>query len=77
MTEDYVPSTAILVVLIFVIWLYIILLVNMARKRGCNAVTRVFVFGIIPPFWGINALLVLGDSKQKIREGIIEELHRN
>ena len=31
----------------------------------------------ITPFWGIIALLVLGDSKQKIREDIIESFHKN
>lgn len=77
MTEDYVPSIAIFVVLIFVIWLYVILPANMARKRGRSAVGWVFIFWIISPLWGIIALLVLGDSKQKIREDIIEELHRN
>ena len=77
MTEDYVPSIAIFVVLIFVIWLYVILPANMARKRGRSAVGWVFIFLIISPLWGIIAMLVLGDSKQKIREDIIKELHRN
>ena len=35
------------------------------------------LFGIISPLWGIIVLHVLGDSKQKIRKDIIEELHRN
>lgn len=49
----------------------------MASKRGRSVLGWVLLFWIISPLWGIIVLLVLGDSKQKIREDIMEELHRN
>jgi len=49
----------------------------MARKRGRSAIGWVLLFWIISPLWGIIVLFALGDSKQKIREDIMEELHRN
>lgn len=59
------------------LWLYIFLPAKMARKRGRSTIGWILLFWIISPLWGIIILLVLGDSKQKIREDIIEELHRN
>ncbi len=77
MTEEIILIIPILIALILILWLYILLPVGMARKRGRSAVGWVLLFWIISPLWGIILLLVLGDSKQKIREDIIEELHRN
>lgn len=73
-----VTLLAIIIVLILIIlWLYIFIPVGMARRRGRSAIGWVLLFCIISPFWGIIALLILGDSKQKIRKEIMEELHRN
>lgn len=66
---------AIFGILILFLWLYIFLPAKMARKRGRSALGWVLLFWIITPLWGIIILLVLGDSKQKIREDIIEELN--
>ena len=71
MIEELVDIIAMVIALILILWLYIFLPIKMARKRGRSA------FGIISPLWGIIVLHVLGDSKQKIRKDIIEELHRN
>lgn len=68
---------AIIIALILNLWLYIFLPAKMARKRGRSTIGWILLFWIISPLWGIIVLLVLGDSKQKIREDIIEELHRN
>ena len=77
MAEEPISIIAIILALIVILWLYIFLPAKMARKRGRNAIGWVLLFWIISPLWGIIVLLVLGDSKQKIREDIIEELHRD
>jgi uncharacterized BrkB/YihY/UPF0761 family membrane protein len=77
MAEETILIIAIIIALILILWLYIFLPAKMERKRGRSAVGWILLFGIISPLWGIIVLLVLGDSKQKIREDIIEELHRN
>lgn len=81
MSEEYIPIIAaiisIIIGIILILWLCIFLPIKMARKRGRSAIGWVLLFWIISPLWGIIALLVLGDSKQKIREDIMKELHRN
>lgn len=77
MAEETVSIIAIIIALILILWLYIFLPAKMARKRGRSTIGWILLFWIISPLWGIIVLLVLGDSKQKIREDIIEELHRN
>lgn len=83
MAEETIPIIAIIIALIPILWLYIVLWLyiflpaKMARKRGRSTIGWILLFWIISPLWGIIILLVLGDSKQKIREDIIEELHRN
>lgn len=77
MAEETIPIIAIIIALILILWLYIFLPAKMARKRGRSTIGWILLFWIISPLWGIIVLLVLGDSKQKIREDIIEELHRN
>ncbi len=67
------PICAIIIVLGF----YILLPAKMAKKRGRSALGWVLLFWIISPLLGIIALLVLGDSKKKIVEDVIEKLHRN
>lgn len=77
MAEEPISIIAIILALIVILWLYIFLSAKMARKRGRSTIGWILLFWIISPLWGIIVLLVLGDSKQKIREDIIEELHRN
>ena len=77
MAEEISSTIAIILALIFILWLYIFLPAKMARKRGRSAIGWVLLFWIISPLWGIIVLLVLGDSKQKIKEDITEELHWN
>ncbi len=77
MSEEIVSIIAIIIALIFILWLYIFLPVKMVRKRGRSTIGWVLLFLIISPLWGIILLLVLGDSKQKIREDLIEELPRS
>ena len=77
MAEETISIIAIIIALILILWFYIFFPAKMARKRGHSTIGWVLLFWIISPLWGIIVLLVLGDSKQKIREDIIEELHRN
>ena len=77
MAEEPISIIAIILALIVILWLYIFLPAKMARKRGRSTIGWILLFWTISPLWGIIVLLVLGDSKQKIREDIIEELHRN
>lgn len=77
MTEELFPIIAVFVAIIVVLWLYIFLPARMARKRGRNAIGWILLFWIISPLWGIIILLVLGDSKRKIRKDIMDELNRN
>lgn len=75
MDKEAIGFVLLIFLLWFILWLFIFLPAKMARKRGRSAVGWVLLFWIISPFWGIIALLVLGDSKRKIRKDIIEEIH--
>lgn len=77
MAEETISIIAIIIALILILWLYIFLPAKMARKRGRSTIGWILLFWIISPLWGIIVLLVLGDSKQKIREDIIDELNRD
>ena len=57
----------------FLFWLWVLLPARMAKKRGRSRIGWVLLFWIISPFWGIIALLILGDSKKKIKEELIKE----
>jgi ABC-type phosphate transport system permease subunit len=77
MAETITSLTALIIALSIVLGLYIFLPAKMARNRGRSAIGWVLLFWIVSPIWGIIFLLIIGDSKQKIRKDIIEELHRN
>lgn len=81
MTEDTLSAilsiTLLLIVLIVLLWLYILLPVNMAKKRGRSVAGWIILFWIISPLWGTIALLVLGDSKKKLKEEISKHIHDN
>lgn len=77
MAETITSLTALIIALSIILGLYIFLPAKMARNRGRSAIGWVLLFWIVSPIWGIIFLLIIGDSKQKIRKDIIEELHRN
>lgn len=77
MAETITSLTALIIALSIVLGLYIFLPAKMARNRGRSAIGWVLLFWIVSPIWGIIFLLIIGDSKQKIRKDIIEEFHRN
>lgn len=81
MTEDTLSAilsiTLLFIVLIVLLWLYILLPANMAKKRGRSVAGWIILFWIISPLWGTIALLVLGDSKKKLKEDIYKHIHDN
>ena len=59
-----------------VLWLYVFLPISMARKRERSKLGWMLIFWITSPLLGIILLCILGDSKQKIRRDIIDELKK-
>lgn len=47
----------------------------MAKKRGRSVVGWTILFWILNPFWGAILLLILGDSKEKIKQDILHEIN--
>lgn len=67
----------ILLVISLIVCLYILLPIYMAKKRRRNPVGWTILFWILSPLWGAILLLILGDSKEKIRQDILDEINRN
>lgn len=55
-------------------YIWCILPARMARKRGRSALGWVILAWCISPFWACILLLILGDTREKIKQDIIEEL---
>lgn len=62
--------------ILFYIWLLFLLPRNMAKKRGRNPVGWTIVFWFLTPLWGAILLLILGDSRSKMKQEIIDEIHK-
>ncbi|MBR1963987.1 MAG: hypothetical protein IKA19_04765 [Muribaculaceae bacterium] len=60
-----------------IIFILFILPISMAKKRGRNPVGWTILFWILTPFWGAILLLILGDSKKKIKQDILDEINNN
>ena len=67
----------ILLVISLIVCLYILLPIYMAKKRRRNPVGWTILFWILSPLWGAILLLILGDSKEKIRQDILDGINRN
>lgn len=50
---------------------------KMAKKRGRSVVGWTILFWILNPFWGAILLLILGDSKEKIKQDILNEINNS
>lgn len=74
MVSGLMAVIAFVLALSLFIWLCFILPARMARKRGRNVAGWIVLFWILSPFWGIILLLILGDSSEKIRNDILNEL---
>lgn len=81
MNEDTLSAALslilLLVVLTVLLCLYILLPAKMAKKRGRSTIGWIALFWVISPLWGTIALLVLGDSKKKLKQDLSEYLHDN
>ena len=64
-----------LAIVILVLWFFYIRLPRkMAIKRGRDPLGWMLIFWAISPFWGAIILLVIGDSNEKVRQDIRNEL---
>ena len=71
----YIPL--ILLLLYFYYFILFKLPASMAKQRGRNPVGWTILFWILTPFWGAILLLILGDSKEKIKQDILDEINNN
>lgn len=60
--------------LVITIYLWCVIPARMARKRGRSEVGWVILAWCISPFWVYILLAILGDTKEKIKQDIIDEL---
>ena len=65
---------ALIVGLVITIYLWVVIPARMARKRGRSEVGWVLLGLCISPFWVYILLAILGDTKEKIKQDIIDEL---
>lgn len=70
-----VEVVLVITVIYFFVWLYFLLPRKMAKKRGRSVVGWTIIFWIINPLYGAILLLILGDSKEKIKQEILDELN--
>lgn len=64
-----------ILIFVFYSWLLFILPYRMAKKRGRSTIRWTILFWILTPFWGAILLLILGDSKEKIKQDILHEIN--
>ena len=77
MNESVVLSVLMtLVIAILFVCLYIVLPIMMAKSRGRSAFGWMLLFWFFSPIYGVIALLVLGDSNEKLRREILEEVRQ-
>lgn len=55
-------------------WMLFYLPITMAKRRGRSPIGWVLLFWFITPLWGAIALKILGDSRDKIRRDILNEV---
>jgi hypothetical protein len=72
--EYLMTILGIIVGLVITAYLWFIIPARMARKRGRSEVGWVLLAFCISPFWVYILLAILGDTKEKIRQDIINEL---
>lgn len=66
----------ILCLISFVVF-FCIIPARMARKRGRSEVGWMLLGFCITPFWVYILLAILGDTKEKIKQDIIDELKKD
>ena len=74
-TLIYILTISFALLIIYLLFIY--LPMTMARKRGRSVFGWILLFWILNPLWGAILLLILGDSRQKMKEEIIKEINQN
>ena len=77
MAETIATIAGLIVGLVIIAYLYFIIPVRMARKRGRSEVGWVLLGFCISPFWVYILLAILGDTKEKIKQDIINEIRND
>ena len=74
MMDTIASIIALVLGLVMMAYLWFIIPARMARKRGRSEVGWVLLGFCISPFWVYILLAILGDTKEKIKRNIIDEL---
>ena len=74
MMDTIASIIALVLGLVMMAYLWFIIPARMARKRGRSEVGWVLLGFCISPFWVYILLAILGDTKEKIKRDIIDEL---
>ena len=74
MADTIATIAGLIVGLVITAYLWFIIPARMARKRGRSEVGWVLLAFCISPFWVYILLAILGDTNEKIRQDIIDEL---
>ena len=72
--ELFVTIVAGAFVVALMFWLLFYLPITVAKRRGRSPIGWVLLFWFITPLWGVIALMILGDSRDKIRQDILSEV---
>ena len=74
MLDTIMGIAGLIVGMVIVAYLWFIIPARMARKRGRSEVGWVILAWCISPFWVYILLAILGDTKEKIKQDIINEI---
>ena len=77
MTDSIASIFGFIFAILFIYLLLFHLPYKMAKKRGRSVVGWTILFWILSPFWGAILLLILGDSKEKIKQDILNEINNS
>ena len=74
MADTIATIAGLIVGMVIIAYLYFIIPARMAHKRGRSEVGWVLLGFCISPFWVYILLAILGETKEKIKQDIINEL---
>ena len=74
MLDTIMGIASLIVGMVIVAYLWFIIPARMTRKRGRSEVGWVILAWCISPFWVYILLAILGDTKEKIKQDIINEI---
>lgn len=74
MADTIATIAGLIVGLVILAYFWCVIPARMARKRGRSAIGWVILAWCISPFWVYILLAILGDTKEKIKQDIINEI---